>query len=332
MHRRIAVFVLFGFAFPLVAQDKDSDAAKNGAKPEKKPRPAIYDEKADGKELVKAALAKAAKENRRVLIQWGANWCGWCHILHDVCKKDREIARLIQYEYDVVLLDIGKMDKNEDLVKKYDVDLKGHGVPYFTILDGEGKLVVNSATDGFETPKEKSKTNGYETPKVVEFLKKNAAKPLVAKEVLAAASAKAKSENKVVFLHFGAPWCGWCHHLENWMAQPAVASLLAKDFIDVKIDTDRMTGGKELLAAHCKEEGGIPWFEFIDESGKSLTDSGLGRKNLGFPSTDEEIASFCAMLTKAKRNLTDSDVASIAASLKAWREKTKQRAPIAATN
>jgi hypothetical protein len=136
----------------------------------------------------------------------------------------------------------------------------------------------------------------------------------------------------MVFLHFGAPWCGWCHQLEDWMAQPAVATLLAKDFVDVKIDTDRMTGGKELLAAHCKEEGGIPWFTFTDDLGKSLADSGLGEKNIGFPSKDEEIAQFTAMLNKAKRNLTDSDVATIAASLKAWREKSKPQRPIAASN
>jgi len=329
MKRLLVGLVVIGLISPLTAQDKP---AAGEAKPAKKPRLPIYNEKIDGQTLVNIAVAKAAKDNRRVLIQWGHNECSWCYILHDVFRKEREVARLIQYEYDVVNVDVGDPKSNEELRKKYKFDYKD-GVPYLTILDGDGKLVVNQATGPLEIPKEKSTKASYDIPKVVDFLKKHAAKPLVAKEVLASAAAKAKSENKIVFLHFGAPWCGWCHHLEDWMAQSSVASLLGKDFIDCKIDTDRTTGGKELLKEHCKEEGGIPWFTFLDESGKSLADSGPGRNNIGFPSTDKEIDAFIALLKKAKRRLTDDDVAAIAASLKAYREKTtSRRAPIAGTD
>src|SRR5215510_15500317 len=102
--------------------------------PKGKPE-AIYDESADGAAQIAAALARAKKENRRVLVQWGANWCGWCRTLHNLCRNDEAIRKELLYEYDVVLVDIGRHDKHVDLLNRYGVDLTKTGVPYLTILD-----------------------------------------------------------------------------------------------------------------------------------------------------------------------------------------------------
>ena len=47
--------------------------------PAKSLRQDIYDKSADGAKQIADALAMAKKENQRVLLQFGANWCGWCH-------------------------------------------------------------------------------------------------------------------------------------------------------------------------------------------------------------------------------------------------------------
>jgi thiol:disulfide interchange protein len=76
-----------------------------GAKPAAKPAKAevaIYDESADAQKLIDAALARAKKENRRVLVQWGGNWCGWCKLLHAKFQSDPAIRKELSYEYDVV--------------------------------------------------------------------------------------------------------------------------------------------------------------------------------------------------------------------------------------
>src|SRR5258708_17180935 len=44
--------------------------------------PDIYDESADANRQIADAVAQAKRENKRVLLQFGANWCGWCHIQH----------------------------------------------------------------------------------------------------------------------------------------------------------------------------------------------------------------------------------------------------------
>jgi thiol:disulfide interchange protein len=55
-------------------------------------KPAIYDESADGSKQIAEALALAGKDGKRVLLQFGANWCPWCHKLHALFETDKDIA------------------------------------------------------------------------------------------------------------------------------------------------------------------------------------------------------------------------------------------------
>ena len=287
------------------AQDATPVAPKPAAAAPAATKAPVYDEQADAKADIAAALAKARLENRRVLIQWGGNWCGWCVKLNAAMKGDRELAKTLMYEYDVVKIDIGHMDKNMDLAEKYGADLKKNGVPFLTVLDASGKVLANAETGGFELSKDEAAKPtakfAHDTGKLVKFLSDHRADYLDARAVYEKGLAEAKASGRKVFLHFGAPWCPWCHTLENWMARPEVASVLSKDFVDVKIDEDRMIGGKEFEAKIRgeKSSGGIPWFCFIDGEGKTLSTSDAKGNNIGYPGEPEEIAHFGAMLQRA---------------------------------
>jgi len=326
--------------FPVLAQDPrpapapaQSPVRITGAVVPQDPKPAVepfvYDEKADGKQQVAAALAKAKKENQRVLIQWGANWCGWCKWLAGTMKSDNDLRRELLYEYQVVHIDIGKFDKHKDLAKQLGAELKS--IPFLTILDADGKALVQQNTEPFEAKVDGK--DGHDSKLLLAFLKKHEAKPLVAADVIAAAMATAKANDKRVFLHFGAPWCGWCHRLEDWMAQPTIAALLGKDFVDVKIDNDRMTGGKQVyeaqLAAAGQQESGIPWLVFLDSDGKLLAHATGPEGNVGFPYQPAEVAHFGTMLHAAKVALTNGDIAALLKSLNETRERdeAKKAAP-----
>ncbi|MGH7140043.1 MAG: thioredoxin family protein [Pirellulales bacterium] len=86
----IAVF-LMGLLLPRLAKAEPSATPATG-KTEREP---IYDEEADGEKLIAEAICRAKAEGKRVLIEWGGNWCGWCHKLHDVFKTDELIPSRI---------------------------------------------------------------------------------------------------------------------------------------------------------------------------------------------------------------------------------------------
>lgn len=321
--RRPAALLIFSLPFAALAWGQSpSPAPGPGPSPPAQPaeaarepvkRKPIYDEGADAKQQIEAALARAAKENRRVLIQWGGNWCVWCHLLHDTFESDRALKKKLRYEYDVVLVDSGKQGKNMDLAGKYGADLKTEGFPYLTVLDARGKAIANQETASLEVS---GKTeDGHDAAKLLDFLTKHQAPPLNAEEVLTKGLADAAAEGKKVFLHFGAPWCGWCHRLEDWMARPEVAAVLGKDFVDVKIDIDRMTGGKTVLTRYRPEDGGIPWFAFVSPQGKALVTSDGPKGNVGFPYEPHEIDHFIHALNRARVKITEPEVDALRASL-----------------
>ena len=100
------------------------------------------------------------------------------------------------------------------------------------------------------------------------------------------------------------------------------AAALQKEFIPVKIDIDRMTGGKDVIESYPNAKNqGIPWFVFMEPDGKELADSNGPKGNIGCPNADEEIDFFLETIRKIAKTLKDDDLAALKKSLLAHRAK-----------
>ena len=107
------------------------------------------------------------------------------------------------------------------------------------------------------------------------------------------------------------------------MASKDVAPILAKEFVAVKIDWERMAGAKDLVKPSSGDDPGLPWFAFVAGDGTVLIDSiAPVTGNVGFPAKDVEYAHFKTMLEKVKRHLTDEDIGKLIKSLEEANKKT----------
>ena len=92
----------------------------------------IYNESADSRVDIAAAVAKAQAENKNVLIQWGGNWCGWCHLLHELFNEDEAIRNVLAENFEIVMID---SRSNRELAKEMGTQFSG--VPYLTVLNAK---------------------------------------------------------------------------------------------------------------------------------------------------------------------------------------------------
>lgn len=100
---------------------------------------APYNEAADAKLEIKQALTQAAQSNTPVIVVFGANWCGDCKML-DSAMKHGASASLLSREFIIVKVNVGRFDKNLDLVKLYGVPL-AKGIPAVVILSPKNEVL-----------------------------------------------------------------------------------------------------------------------------------------------------------------------------------------------
>lgn len=99
---------------------------------------------------LKAVLAKAGKEHKRVLVVFGANWCYDCHVL-DTTFHSKEFATLVDSSYVVVHINIGDEGKdNNALAVRFGISL-GKGVPAIAVLDPGGNVIYSQKNGEFES-------------------------------------------------------------------------------------------------------------------------------------------------------------------------------------
>lgn len=128
-----------------------------------------YDAQADGAKQIETALVSARREGKRVLLQFGANWCVWCVRLHGLFASDARIAARLKDSYAVVLIDVNE-GRNAAVNDRYGKPTR-FGLPAIVVLDADGHPLVTQDTEAFE------EGNRHDPEKVLAFLEKWAVRP-----------------------------------------------------------------------------------------------------------------------------------------------------------
>lgn len=107
-----------------------------------------YDEHANADAAVAAAFDRAKKSHKRVLIDLGGNWCVDCVVLANFLKLP-EMQRFMAIHYEIVPVDVGRFDRNQQIPARFGVTEHLKGVPALLIATPDGRLV--NGNDVFAT-------------------------------------------------------------------------------------------------------------------------------------------------------------------------------------
>ena len=124
----------------------------------------LYPPASEARQEISHAVSQAAKTHKRVLVIFGADWCYDCHVLDRALRRP-DIAPTLNANYEVVHVDVGQGDKNQDLMNQYQVPMQ-RGIPALAVLDAAGQLLYSQKNGEFE----RARAMGPED--LVEFLNK----------------------------------------------------------------------------------------------------------------------------------------------------------------
>lgn len=141
IHGRVSFVALI----PLLA----TLASIAGAGTQIKPSKDIYPGPDVAQAEIKSALSQAARLHKRVILDFGGNWCGDCKVLDRYFHQEPN-ASLLKSNFILVDVNIGHFDRNQDIAKKYDVPL-AKGVPALAVLDAGGHPLFSQKKGEFES-------------------------------------------------------------------------------------------------------------------------------------------------------------------------------------
>jgi len=111
-------------------------------------QPDIYPAPAQAKTDLAAALAASAASHKRIILDFGGNWCTDCHVL-DRYFHDPANLPILDAGYILVHVNVGRMNENVDIAERYKIPLR-KGVPALAVLDERGDLLYSQTGGEFQ--------------------------------------------------------------------------------------------------------------------------------------------------------------------------------------
>lgn len=102
--------------------------------------------------VMKEAIAKATKENKKIILIFHASWCVWCHKM-DSSLNDPACKEFFDKHYVIRHITVQESKGKENLQNPggeallNDLGGKDNGLPYWAVFDGYGEFLYNSKMD-----------------------------------------------------------------------------------------------------------------------------------------------------------------------------------------
>ncbi|MEX2113806.1 MAG: thioredoxin family protein [Pirellulales bacterium] len=110
-----------------------------------------------------ATVERAQAENKRILLQVGGDWCGWCKRMSEFIETNNAVRDTVSHNYLLMKVTHDDTQKNEEFLSQYP---KISAYPHLFVLDSDGKLLHSQGTGELE------EGQGYNEKVYLEFLEK----------------------------------------------------------------------------------------------------------------------------------------------------------------
>lgn len=256
------------------------------------------------------ALAKAKKENKKLMVDCYTLWCGPCRHMAKNVFPDENLGKYMNANFVCIQLDM-EHGEGPELNKTFNVeayptfiffDAEGKEMSRFEgmcmqnefqkrcerILKGEAPIVKeNSETAKRDNRQVAKKDTIIDEGKGVNFIKGSEAR-------LADVLAQAKRENKRVLVDFWATWCHACMQMnKTTFRDTRIGNLMNYTFVNYAVDVDNDPDGKSLVEKYNIKA--FPTYLILNPDGteynrvvgsnpvegfaKALTDALLGKED-----------------------------------------------------
>ena len=121
-----------------------------------------FDPLRDPKADLAAAVITATKENKRIILDVGGEWCGWCVYMDKFFYQNPALDKLRSDNYVWVKVNMSPENENTAFLSAYP---ERQGYPHLYVLETDGKLLHSQDTSPLEAGK------GYDLVKFTAFLK-----------------------------------------------------------------------------------------------------------------------------------------------------------------
>lgn len=107
----------------------------------------FYDPARDPADDLAQAIVVAQKENKRIMLELGGNWCIWCKYMDDFYKSHLDILQTRAENYVLVKINVSEENANEGFLSQFP---EVAGYPHIYILESDGTFLHSQNTADLE--------------------------------------------------------------------------------------------------------------------------------------------------------------------------------------